>query len=88
MADGAVGDLVDEGLDHRQRDIGLEQRDPDFAHRRTNIEFGQRAAAAELVENATEAVGETIEQVSSLSNSPATTSSPRQIVKRRWAKPR
>ena len=42
---------VDEVAHHRQRDIGLEQRDADLAHRRADIVLAQRAAAAQPVED-------------------------------------
>ena len=57
VPDGALGDLVDDGLDDGQRDVGFEQRDPHFAHGGAHVELGQRATAAQLVEDLPEAVG-------------------------------
>ena len=62
VPDGALGQPVDEILGDRQRNVRLQQRDTHLAHRRTHVEFGQRAAAAELVEHAGEAICETVEQ--------------------------
>jgi len=42
---------VDEILDHRQRDVGLEQRDADLAQRGGNVVLAQRAVAAQPVED-------------------------------------
>ncbi len=76
-ADRARGDAVDEVLDHRQRDVGLEQRDPHLAHRRAHVELGQRPAPAELVEHPGKPVGETIEhQYLITKNAPAGEPSP------------
>ena len=41
-ADGALAHLLDEGLDHFERHVGLEQRAADFAQRR--IDVGSRSA--------------------------------------------
>ena len=43
---------------HRQRDIGLEQRDPHLAHRRIDIRFGQNTALFQLGEYIAEFIGE------------------------------
>ena len=60
---GAGADLVDEVLDHRQGDIGLDQGGADFAQGGVHIGFGQGAAAAELVEDATQAGLQTFKQI-------------------------
>ncbi len=46
LANGLLGDLFDEVLNDRKRDIGFEQRDPHFTHRAANIFFPKRAAPA------------------------------------------
>ncbi len=56
LADRLFGDRIDEATHHRQRGIGLEQRDPHLAHRVANILFGQRATALELVEDGAEPI--------------------------------
>ena len=57
VPDGARAHGLDEVFDDRQRDIGLEQRDPDFTQRRLDIRLSQRAAPRDAVENAVESVG-------------------------------
>ena len=47
---------IDEAADHRQRDVGLEQRDAHLAHRLADVLLLQRAAPAQLVEDAAEAI--------------------------------
>jgi hypothetical protein len=61
LADRLLGRPVDELADHRQCDVGLEQGDPDLAHRRADIRLGQSAAAAKTVEDCAEAVAQTVE---------------------------
>ena len=61
LADRLLGRLVDEGADDRQRDVGLEQGDADLAHRRAHVRFGQRAAAAQPIENAAQAIAKAFE---------------------------
>ena len=51
LADRALAHPGDEVLDHRQRDVGLEQRDADLAHRLADVGLAQRAAAAQAVED-------------------------------------
>ena len=55
-AAGALLDRRDEVLDHRQRDVGLEQREPDLARGGVDVGLGQLSLAAEVLEG----VGETI----------------------------
>ena len=43
---------LDEGLDHRQRDVGLEQRHAHFAQGFADVFFGDAAAAAQGVDGA------------------------------------
>ena len=43
---------LDEGLDHRQRDVGLEQRHAHFAQGLADVFFGDAAAAAQRVDGA------------------------------------
>ncbi len=49
-ADRARLDGVGEALDHRQRDVGVEQREANFAHRVGNIVVGESAAAGKRLE--------------------------------------
>ena len=64
LADGALRHLVDEVARDRQSDIGLEQRDAHFTHRRTDVALVQRAAAAKLVEDAGEPVAQIVKHSS------------------------
>src|SRR5713226_8688036 len=59
---------VDEILDHQQRDVGLEQRDADLAQRRVDVVLGQRAVAAQPVEDVVEAVAQAFEHVDPIAN--------------------
>jgi hypothetical protein len=59
--EGALACLLDELLDHRQGHVGLEQRHADLAHGGADIILGQAALAADILEGATEALGETVE---------------------------
>ena len=52
---------VDEVAHHRQRHIGFEQRDADLAQRGADIVLGQRAAAAQPVEDVVQAIAEAVE---------------------------
>ena len=45
-------DALDEGLDHRQRNVGLEQRHAHFAQGLADVFFGDAAAAAQRVDGA------------------------------------
>ncbi len=56
-----VLDLLDEGPDHRQRDVGLEQGDPDLAGGGVDVRLGEAALAPEVLERGCEAVGESVE---------------------------
>lgn len=60
-ADRFLRDRVDEAAHHRQRDIGLEQRDTDLAHRLAYIRLGQRPAPAQAVEDSAEPIGQIVE---------------------------
>jgi hypothetical protein len=64
LADRLLGRLVDELPDDRQRDVGLEQRDPDLARGRVDVGLGEATLAAEVLEGLGEPVGERGEQVS------------------------
>ena len=55
-ANGALFHLVDEVFDHRQRDIGLKQRNAYFTHRRANIRFGERSATGQAVKYIAKAI--------------------------------
>ena len=58
LAAGPLLDRVDELLDHGQRDVGLEQRDPDLARGRVDVGLGEPSLAAQVLEGVGEAVGE------------------------------
>ena len=62
FADGARADLVDEVLHHRQRHIGVDQGGAHFGQGGIDIGFAERAAPAELVEDAAEAGLQTFKQ--------------------------
>ena len=49
LANRLNADFGDEILDHRQGDVGLQQRHADFAQRRIDIALAERAAPSELV---------------------------------------
>ena len=66
LADRALPDLGDEVLDHRQRDIRLQQRHAHLAHGRVDVVFAQRAAAGQLVEDIAQLVGQTVEHRASV----------------------
>ena len=59
LADRLLGDLVDEIARDRQRDVGLEQGDAHFAHRRAHVGLAERAAPAKPVEYAAEPIAQT-----------------------------
>ena len=61
LTDREFGDLIDEAAHDGQRDVGLEQGDSHFAHRRAHVGLGQRAAAAELPENIAKPIAQTVE---------------------------
>ena len=61
LADGLLGDLVNELADDRERDIGLKQRDADLAHCFTHIRFVQRATTAQAVEDPSQPIAQTFE---------------------------
>ena len=49
-ADGLGADLVGEGADDFERDVGLEQRTANLAQRRRDIGVRQRATAGQAVQ--------------------------------------
>ena len=61
LADRFFGDLVDEIARDRQSDVGLEQRDTHFAHRRAHVRLAERAAPAKPVEYAAEPIAQRVE---------------------------
>ena len=71
LADRLLGDLVDEIASHRQRDVGLEQRDAHLAHRRAHVGLGERAAPAKPVEYAAEPIAQTCRTFKSPNRCPA-----------------
>ncbi len=58
LAAGPGLDRVDERLDHRQRDVGLEQGDADLAGGRVDVGLREPSLAAEVLERRGETVGE------------------------------
>ena len=56
LADGLSLDLVDEGLDHGQRHIGLEQRHAHIAQRLVDIFFRQTGSSGKRTKGVGEAV--------------------------------
>jgi hypothetical protein len=61
MADGLFGDLVDEIANHGKRDVGFEQRDAHFAHRRAHVGLAKRAAPAKAIEDAAQPFAQSFE---------------------------
>src|SRR5438270_865646 len=61
LSERPLAHRVDEIAHDRERDIGLQQRDADFAQGRRDIVLAQRAAAAQAVEDLVEPVAQTIE---------------------------
>ncbi len=57
-ADGLGLHGIDEALDHRQRDVGFQQRHAHFAQRLGDVFFGQAAAAAQGIIGLREAFSE------------------------------
>ena len=55
-------DALDEGLDHRQRHVRLEQRHAHFAQALADVFFGDAAAAAQCVDRAGQPRGEVFEK--------------------------
>ena len=53
---------LDEGLDHRQRDVGLEQRHAHLAQGLADVFFGDAAAAAQRVDRAGQPRGQVLEK--------------------------
>ena len=51
----------DEVLDDRQRDVGLEQREANFAQRILDVGFGEPRFAAQLLHDAAEPLGQVVE---------------------------
>ena len=64
LAASPLLDRVHELSNHRERDVGLEQGDPDLASGRVDVGLGEAALAAEVLEGLGEPVGERGEQVS------------------------
>ena len=62
LAARALLDRGDELPHHRQRDVGLEQRDADLARGRVDVGVGQPALAAQVGEDRGEPVGQRVEQ--------------------------
>ena len=58
LPERALLDVRDEILDHRQRDVGFEQRHAHFAQRVLNVGFGEPRLPAQRLDDAGKAVGE------------------------------
>ena len=61
---GVAGPLLDRGhevLDHRQVDVGLEQRTPDLAGGLVDVGLGEAALAAEALERRRQAILQSVE---------------------------
>ena len=61
LADGALPHAPDEVLDDLEIDVGLEQREPDLAHRLRDRLVVELAALTEVAEGALEPVGKGVE---------------------------
>ena len=59
-AAGTLLEPTDEGLDHRQRDVGLEQGETDLARGGVDVGIGEFALAPELREDPGEAVAQRV----------------------------
>ena len=82
LADRLVPDRGDEVLDDRQRDVGLEQREPDLAQRVLDVGVGEACLAAQLLDDAGEPLGEIVEHRES-ARTPERKSAPRVNWRRR-----
>ena len=60
-ADRLFPDDVDEVPDHRQRDVGFEQREPHFAQRVLDVVVGEPRLSAQLLDDAGKSLGEIVE---------------------------
>ncbi|EUA76248.1 hypothetical protein I553_7283 [Mycobacterium xenopi 4042] len=58
---GAFFDAADERPHHRQRDVGFQQRQPDFAGGGVDVGVGQPTLAAQALQGAGQAVGKRFE---------------------------
>ena len=76
LTERLLADRGDKVPDHRQRHIGLEQRDADLAHRGPDIVLGQRAVAAQPVEDVAEAIAQAVEHPASSNTRYATAKAP------------
>jgi hypothetical protein len=61
LSQGLRAHRLDEMLDHRERDVGLEQRDAHFAQRLLDVRFGQPRFAADLLDDLGEPRGQVVE---------------------------
>src|SRR3546814_3632868 len=62
VADRLFGDLIDEIAGNGERDVRFEQGDAHFAHRGAHVRLGQRATAAQPIENTAKPVAQAIER--------------------------
>ena len=88
LADRFLGDLVDEIARDRQSDVGLEQGDAHFAHRRAHVGLRERAAPAKPVEYAAEPIAQRVEHSNLLSDASRAAIWGCQTQMRRRTKPR
>ena len=56
-----IAHAIDEGLDDLEVDVGLEQRQPDFAQRRLDVRLGETCLAADRPEDVLQASAERVE---------------------------
>ena len=61
LAERLFLDLGDEVLDHRQRDVGFEQRHAHFAQHLADVFFGQAGLSAQVLDDAAKALGKVVE---------------------------
>ena len=63
LADGLGPDLGNEVLDHRQRDVGLQQRHAHLAQCLLDIVLGQAGLATQFLDDTGEALGKVVQHV-------------------------
>ena len=60
-ADGLLADAADEVLDDLEVDVGLEEAEPDLAHRGVDVRLADAAAASQVGERLAQAFGQAVE---------------------------
>ncbi len=61
LADGALAHGGDERLDHAEVDVGLEQGEPDLAHRPIDVFLAQGSTRAQVAQRGLQLVGKRLE---------------------------